>query len=601
MNRIVSEPATHAAAGRVLRSRPQWAGVSLAIVVATGLLVHLAVGYRPLPSLDDFAYLPVFRHAADPSLYPHDVLLQQMSLHSVGWYWLFRLADATVGVARGFWIATVLLGIATVAGAYRLSRSLGMSPALFPVLALLAFASQLNGIGRGAYDGAFGAAMHGQWLALCCLLFAYAAFVRSRPLASGIALGLATLSHMSVAIHGGFVLSVATLLSPGPKIRPLATIALASMLLGAPALAPLLSHLVHSQATSWSTTQIIDSGYLFRLPHEYTLDIGSTGNLGALLLALAGIAGALFLRRSPVERAAARMMALAFGQASLLVLAAVFYDGLPHASLLPYLLAFTRTSPLLVVILWTVALAGLDRFFVERSSPVPFHLLAGVALALAVVFELRLFVSWNAASCSLLALGGLLCALRVTGIDARLPQPVLAGMLAVVALIAGGETARRDVLDAVPPPEAAELYAWSRTSTPPEATFIVPPGFETFRWFAERGAYVDFKLFPPATLESVSAWRERLDDVAEPDRRALELSGWRAAREFDRCYASRNTPDRIAELLARTGADFFVWDADGLRIPPLAHAPRQPSAKLAQVFANSRFTVYRLVSGEHDG
>ncbi|HXC50405.1 MAG TPA: DUF6798 domain-containing protein [Candidatus Limnocylindrales bacterium] len=601
MNRIVSEPATRMAAGRVRSSQPDWAALSPALVIATALLIHLAVGYRPLPSLDDFAYLPVFRHAADPSLYPRDVLLQQMSLHSLGWYWLFRIADATVGVARGFWAATLLLGVATVAGAWRLSRSLGMSPALFPFLGLLAFASQLNGVGRGAYDGAFGGAMHGQWMALACLLFAYDAFVRRRAVASGIALGLAVLSHVSVAIHGAMVLSIATMLLPGPKIRPLATIALVSALLGAPALAPLAAHLAHSQQAGWTTTQIIDGGYLFRLPHEYTLDIGRTGNLGALLLSLAAIAGALFLRRSPAKRPAARMMALAVGQAALLVLGAVFYTGFPHASLAPYLLAFTRTSPLLVVILWAVALAGLDRFLVERASPVPFHLLAGVALALAVVFELRLFVSWNTASASLLALGAVLCGLRVLELDVRLPRAVLGGLLAALAGIALDASARRDVLETVPSPDAAELYQWSRTSTPADAMFIVPPGFETFRWFARRGAYVDFKLFPPATLESVSTWRERLDDVAEPDRRALALDGWRAAREFDRCYANRNTPQRIAALLARTGADFFVWDSDGLRIPPLVDAAREPSAKLDPVFVNTRFTVYRLRSGLSDG
>src|SRR5205085_9084536 len=132
---------------------------------------------------------------------------------------------------------------------WRLSRSLGMSPALFPLLALLAFASQLNGIGRGAYDGAYGAAMHGQWLALCCLLFAYDAFVRSRPLAAGLALGLATLSHMSVAIHGGIVLSIATLVLPGSKIRAVATVAVVSMVIGAPALVGLVAHLVTLHVT----------------------------------------------------------------------------------------------------------------------------------------------------------------------------------------------------------------------------------------------------------------------------------------------------------------------------------------------------------------
>ena len=598
MSPVVSEPATGRSAARVRSSRSLTIALSFALVAATALLLHVAVGYRPMPSLDDFAYLPVFRHAADPSVYPDDTLLRHMSFHSPGWYWIYRLSDATVGLARGFWIATLALSVATVAAVLRLMQSLGAAPSLLPLVGLLALGSQLNGIGRGAYDGAFGAAFHGQWLALCALLFSYDAFVRRRWVASGVALGVTALSHLSVAIHGGFVLALATVLVHRSRsVRPLATIAATSIVVGLPSVVPLLAHFTKSQATTWPQQRIIQDGYLFRLPHEYTLDLGTTGNLGALLLALAALAGALFLAWSPAKASVSRVLALAVGQMVLLIFAALFYAGAPQASVVPYLLALTRTSPLLIVLLWIVAIAGFDRFVETRGSTVPFHLLAGVALTLAILFQLRMFVEWSAPAATLLALASacwLVEKTGPTGASLGAARTVAAtGLAAVAAAASLVVTIQSDVLDEVPDAEAAELYEWSR-STPADAVFIVPPGFETFRWYAERSAWVDFKLFPPATIESISMWRERLDDVARPDRQALSLDGWRAAREYDRCYATRNTPERIAELLAKTNASFFVHDADGLRIPPLLGRSHPPGDRLDEAFRNSRFTVYRL-------
>lgn len=565
------------------------------LTVVTALLLHLAVGYRPLPSFDDFAYLPVFRHVADPTMYARDTVLQDMSLHSLGWYALFRVSDATVGVGPGFWLATVALAVATVAAAFRIARALGAGATLLPLLGLVAFASSLNGIGRGAYDGAFGAAFHGQWLALCLLLFSYEAFLRERAARSGVFLGLAALSHISVAIHGGFVLALATMLSPGPRWKSLLRLGAAAAVVSLPALVTLLSHLAHSSHTPWTTTQLIENGYQFRLSHEYTLDLGPTGNLGVLLLALAAAAGALLLAQSGVTAALRRVLAIVFGQACLLALAALCFHLLPETSVLPYLLSLTRTSPLLLVLLGVIAVSGFDHFLHVRGGEVPFRLLAGAALGFALALLLRLFGTWNAASLALLALAVVLVATGPGSSRDRSNSGTQTAGLAVLAAVALLAAILVDRFEEVPSPDAAELFEWSKDNTPRDALFIVPPGLEEFRWFAERGVYVDFKLFPPASIDSIATWRQRLDEVAAPDRRALSLDGWRAAREYDRCYATRNTPDRIAELLTRTGASYFVWDADGLRIPPLVGPERAPAPGLAEVFHNARFTVYRLL------
>jgi len=570
--------------------------VACLLAVASALLLHLTVGYRPLPSFDDFAYLPVFRHAADPTFYARDVVLQDMSLHSLGWYAIYRLSEATVGCALGFWMATMALAVATVTALFRIAASLGAGPALLPLLGVLAFASRLNGIGRGAYDGAFGGAFHGQWLALCFLLFAYEALLRERPVRSGVFLGLTALSHISVAIHGGFVIAIAALFAPTNRLGPLVKLGATAAVVSLPALASLLSHLAGSSDSPWSVQRLIEDGYLFRLSHEYSLDLGRAGNIGFALLALSAAAGALLLAQSGPTLALRRLLGIVCGHVGLLALALLCYGWLPQTSVLPFLLTLTRTSPLLVVLLAVLAIGGLERFLDNRNSAVPFHLPVGVALGIALALLLRMFGIWEGASLTLLLLALLLRGLGVGSTQARVGPRLLGGGLAVVALVALVATLRTDKLEVTPSREAAELFEWSRERTPRDALFIVPPGLEEFRWFAERGAYVDFKLFPPASIDSIATWRERLDEVAAPDRHARSLDGWRAARDFDRCYAARNTPERIAALLTSSGASYLVWDADGLRIPPLTGSDRTPVHGLAEVFHNARFTVYRLLS-----
>jgi hypothetical protein len=560
------------------------------LVLATASLLHLGLGYRPLPSIDDFAYLPPFRHLADPSLYPRDALLHSMSLHSVGWYVLYRIAQATVGLAQGFWLATLLLSVATVAGLLRLLGALAATPALLPLLALLSCASELHGVGRGQLDGLFGAGLHGQWLALVGLLFAYDGFVRGRVIRSGALLGVSALCHLSVAMHGGFVLGLAALLTPGARTRNLATLAAVSMLVALPALVPVLAHLSADAAPAWPVERIVREGYHFRLAHEYGFGLTRTGWIGAALLMLAGAGGGLLLRSSNPGAPVTRVAALALGHGLLVAAAALFYGPLAEESLLPYLLALTRTSPLLVVLAALMTVAGLAAHLQRHRDEAPFQVVVWAAVATAALMVLRLFVEWNAAHLALLALVPVVALASRTG---PMGQAALAAALVVVTVTTGSRIRAADVLEASSAAEEKQLFDWVRRETPQGAVFIVPPGFQEFRWYAERSVYVDFKMFPPASLGAIAAWRQRLDDVAAPDRQARAANGWEAARQFDRCYATRNSPARIAALLLRSGADYFVWDAAGLRIPPLTGGDFTLDRRIAEVFRNARFVVYR--------
>jgi hypothetical protein len=93
----------------------------------------------------------------------------------------------------------------------------------------------------------------------------------------------------------------------------------------------------------------------------------------------------------------------------------------------------------------------------------------------------------------------------------------------------------------------------------------------------------------------VRLWRQRLENVAAPDALARDARGWEGVAEWDRTYAGRNTPARIESLLHETGAGYFVWDRQGLRMPPFVNRNRTPDSGLAIAFENARYEVYRLV------
>jgi hypothetical protein len=138
------------------------------------------------------------------------------------------------------------------------------------------------------------------------------------------------------------------------------------------------------------------------------------------------------------------------------------------------------------------------------------------------------------------------------------------------------------------------LLQWARSQTSIDALFIVPPSFLEFRTFARRSVYVDFKTMTQGDSRMVAVWKQRLEQVAAPDRLAHEARGWEGVPEWDRTYAGRNTPARIESLLQITGADYFVWDRRGLQMPPFVNRDRAASAALVVAFDNARYKVYRL-------
>jgi hypothetical protein len=556
----------------------------LLFVLATALLLRAVRGYRPFPSIDDFAYIPLARAAVFPELFPRDVMVQEFVLHAPVWTWAVRLSERAIDLATLFWLLTVVLSIATVWAGFRLLKALGAGGVLLPILCWIVFAGRVNGLMRGQYDGALGDAFHVQWLALCLLLWAYVALVERRALLSGILLGLSAVAHPVVAAHGAFVILVAAVVSR--ESWRLLQVGLAAAIVSAPVSLPLVYRLTMARGeAAVPAAQVIQAGYLFRAPHEYSLDYTTNGEFAFMaMVVLAGAAGAALLIRGRRNHPAAILGGILLGHvvlaaAALLVHGPWATGGVLGQSTLPYMLHLSRTSPLLLVSGAALALAAVE----TRSGFPPLR------WALAFVLLILLLFPWSSAVIWFVMLSGLALLHRY----ARGPRRLAQVALALVAALSLAQMVASDRLEAAVSPEEQAFYSWVRDSTPVEAMFIVPPGFQQFRTYTDRGAYVDFKLFASATPSRIPEWRRRLELIAAPDSATLARRGWAGMPAWDSSYARRNTPERIARLLGETGMDYFVLDLASAS----PEAAFRSSPKLKPVYANSRYRVFGLRGG----
>lgn len=572
-------------------SRKDVAGTVMAVAMA--FVARLAVGYEAFPNIDDFVYIPQARAYFDGALYPTDLFVQESILHTPVLAILIGLFEATVGIAGGLLFATLCLSVATILGIQRLLRGLGAEGVLLPLAVLIVACGLLVGLGRGQYGGIFGDTFHMQWLALCLLLWTYERFVAGRAIAAGILLGLAAVMHPIVGAHGAAVLFVATFVSAPGRWRRLAIMAAVSLLVSSPAIGPLALRVLQGETVSGFDP--VTYGYLFRTPQEFVLRPMPV----VLFIAIAGLGWAsavLMVRRAgaPGIRCFAGLL---LGQSVLAGLAIAAHgewmagSWIEEVSLV-YRVVLTRTTPLLLVLSAVGFAAAAERFLqrgdkAERSAParILFWVLAGMTLTLVLVQ-----VNWHPV---LLVALLLMVATVFVWRDSTI-RAAAVGLWAMLGLVSLGIHASQVQVEAVVPPQEEELYAWVRENTVPEALFIVSPGFQAFRLYTERGAYVDFKTFPASTLPLIQEWYRRLEQVAAPDKLARDARGWPGIAEWDRTYANRNTPRRIADLLDETGSDYFIWSPDGLAVPPYAPVGRVEDQRLAVAFSNPAFTVYRL-------
>jgi hypothetical protein len=574
--------------------------LSLLMILAISLMLRATCGYRPYPSIDDFAYIPQNYAKLDHQLFRSDFLVQNTSLHLPLYPALLYGFDQSIGAPLGFWVLTFVLSVFTVGAIWGLFKALGGGTALFPLAALLALVPRLPGLGRGLYDGAFGDAFHMQWVALCILLWVFLALVRRRIILAGLLLGACIWAHPVVGVHGAFCLAVAVMAASPNKISDLARLAAASGCVSAPViLVRIFSLISQSRVLGWSARDLIHQGYLYRTPQEFSFAAVSLPFLLLLvLLGFSGLTGALALSRLRKSPALPVITGIYLGEGLILAAAVLLHGHFLPASweesfLLPYLLHLTRSSPLFVAVASILAVAGLEAVLAENSKPQQFRGEAFSVLRFCFLIVMALliltFITWDLGRLAVSLLG----LLYGIGIQ-RKSHSVAAFMAGALISASAALIVIQDRLEAPVPQEEKELFDWVRAQTDRDALFIIPVGFQQFRFYTLRSVYVDFKLFPASTPTLIPEWRRRLELVAAPDKKALGLSGWEAVPYLDRTYAQRNTPERIAWLLKNTGAKYFVWDSSCLDVPPFLDLPRPASGALQVLFANPRFGVYRL-------
>lgn len=568
--------------------------ISTFILLATVVAVRAVRPYRPFPSIDDFAYVPLAWAWRDPALFPRDALMRAFVHHTPAWDIIVAALDVSIGEVWGFWLLTILLTVGTLTAVLRLMRSSGVSALLLPAVAALAFCGPVIGFGRGAYDGALGDGFHVQWLALCALLWSYDAFVRSRMRVAGAWLGVATLCHPVVATHGAIVLAMASLVAGRGRWSRLPALAAIAAVVSLPLTLPLLhSMLGGSSGASPTGPDLVRLGYEFRAPHHYVPGLTPPSTWMYLGLMMLGGVGAARIERPSQHSDPVRALAgLLIGQAVLVAAFLALHGELMparwrYASSLPYLLDLSRSSGLILPLAAILLLGALELRPVRRpGTPITRELLWTGILAV-VVTAFVLYGAWRLPLAGLVLLS---MTLRVLGPAHRGAWALWLAVITVVGygvVRIGTDTVRTAPLSR----EEADLFQWA-AATPPNSLFIVPPGLQEFRFYTRRSVYVDFKLFPPATPATTPVWRRRMDLVASPDRLALNSPGWLGVPQWDRTFANRNTPARIAKVLQETGADYFLWDRHGLDVPPYVAVNRPPDPGAVRVFGNQRFEVY---------
>ena len=451
--------------------------------------------------------------------------------------------------------------LATALGVLRLMRALGAVGVLLPFALALGAATALSLRGTSAGPGL---EFVTEPLALGLLVWCFDAFARGHIIGAGVLLGAAGLAQPIAFAHGLLALAAASVFTGDWRSRKLGIAVAVALAAGAPAVLQLGNAAVDlARLDAGDAARLVSDGYRFRFPNRYTLQrLPGEDGLQRLVVLFAGLAAALVLRWSALDRAARAVLGLIVGQALLSALAVLCYTrqlpGPWSRSAAAYALDLTLTAPLL-------------------------GLLCGAALGAMVEVRVR------------------------RGTRGLTLRPALQNVVWVAAALLALTTDWTVLWRSIRPPPAApavdrptaELYAWAR-GTPKRTSFIVPPSATGFRYYTRKGVYVDYDLIPPANPDALRLWRERTDQVSGADPRVATVPTWRRPYAIDRAYAVTNTPSRIAELLHELGESYLVWDARGLDIPPHLPVERLPDARVVEAFRNERYVVYALRSPSAD-
>jgi hypothetical protein len=477
--------------------------------------------------------LPQVLHLLDGDLFSRDWFVQSQAegvTVRTAFVWMLRVLCLALPLPIAVALVHVVVLLATIDGAYRLGFTLvpdrvGATLGAFAATVLVPHWT----LGHNALTYNI---LVPEAVAWALALPAIRLFVEGRRLGAAGLLGLAGWFQALVGVQTTMVLGLVALWealaerSPRQLGRAVAFGAVFA-LVAAPVFVPVLLTPPDPAAEAVARYSAFRVLAETRVPHHYLFLSFGWGNYVRFgLMAAAGLAALIALRRRGLLRSSRFVLRFLAVIAGVCVIAFALTEGMP-------VLFVAKLQLFKLTVLATTVLAILTAAWIATTLPERTRTLA------TRVLEMRRW-GWTA---------------------------VAGGAILTIALAAGGvgRPAAKFFPLTYARSDLAEVERWVRANTSAEALFLIPPSNTTFRIHARRSVVVNFKP-TPYQEGAIHVWLDRLSAVAPAP--LPERGGLAFARALDEAYAA-NDPADWARLAERFGAEFALVDARRTPRPPL--------------------------------
>jgi len=502
-------------------AKPRCIGCARTLVVIDVLLVFavfIAFAGRPVPDTNEAHYLTKAKHFWEPRWITGDQFLDSADSHVV-FYSTFGALTKWFPLEQSAWISRLAIWLLTAIGWRRLSQNFapGFGWAALTAGAALALNTNLHMSGEWFVGGS-----EAKGVAYACVFWGLADITAGRWNRGFIALGLASAFH--VLVGGWSVLASLFILLGDRSHRPAVRHVLPGLIAGGLiALAGVVPGLLLGRGVEAESVATANRVYVFERLSHHLWAVAFFEKFGMRQLALWGVWG-FVCGATPADGPQRRLRWF--------TLAAIL------ASTAGIMISYASPMP-------TDWAASLLKFYWFR--------LADVAVAVAVTLELA-SLAVNLTRNPIVRYG--LIALFVGAAGWTLTE----WTRFPVDGLARGEA----VTDAPTLPYWLDVCGWIDRELPADAVVLAPRVYTTFKWYAKRAEFTNWKDIPQDARALVE-WQTRLQDLYEIDGR----------------WVNWMPHDRVERVCSKYGITHIVTYAE----------PELPYPKM---YDNGVFVVYRV-------
>jgi hypothetical protein len=423
-------------------------------------------------------------------------------------------------------------------GWLRIVLSLGLDARTY-LLSVVLYYLSAGGTGLGSYQFLQDSSFLPGNVANIALLWGIAFWTERKTRPAAVAFGVASLFHLNHALIALLFWPAAHLLKPRPRLGPtlagLAIILLFALPNVIPAAQTALAH-----APKMPLVDFVNLYVHLRHPHHYDPLAWPAALWLSFLWPIPLAAIACFRARAERRDTQWSRAAFVFAFFIALQLVALVFAGIVFVSEPLIQMSLFRFSiyPKLLSCVGAAAFL-LDPAMLARRS-LRLGLLAVPAVALIALFILRLsrpsstaslFVQANLPALLLflaLLAAGVIFILRTSILHP--PTSILVLLLLTLFLAWNHWLGLRIDLQDDADRDYQSVCDWARSNTPTNATFLVPPNEQLFRYHGQRAIVVNFKNVPQLSGE-MPEWKDRLEAILDQPLSQLP-------RRFDRTHAA---------------------------------------------------------------